>query len=205
MSVKQADLARAWGLSRGRVSQMVKSGMPLSSLAEAESWRLAHYGSAGRAGGSGNSNSIIDEGTDSNLPEKPPLVSAADLAREDFKGTLARLTKNEMIAWSMLARAVSDRNENEIQTRQRQYAAAADLRVKQEKVVDEILLRRRELVSVSEANELFGRHLHAIQMTLKTIPTRLAARCNPTDPTLAKQALHEAIAAIFKQLNTWEL
>lgn len=37
--VKQADLQQLWGLSKGRISQMVALGMPLDSLAAAEAWR----------------------------------------------------------------------------------------------------------------------------------------------------------------------
>jgi hypothetical protein len=187
---------------------MVKSGMPLSSLAEAEAWRVAHHGGSsvpGRSGGHGKSDSVSDGGADLKVPEKPEPVKDSDLKREDFVGTLARLKKNELVAWGMLAAAVNQKNETEIQVRMRQYRDAVDLRVKQERVVDEILIQRRELVSLGEARELFGRHLQALRMSLKNMPTRLAARCNPSDPALPKQVLNEAIDGVFKQLNDWDV
>jgi len=34
---------------------------------------------------------------------------------------------------------------------------------------------------------------------------RLAARCNPSDPALAKQTLNEAVERVFKTLNEWDV
>jgi len=206
MSVKQSELSRAWGLSRQRVSQMVKDGMPLTSLEEAESFRVAHYGGSafkGRQGGHGKTDSISNGGAE--LPPPPEPVKDADIKREDFIGTLARLKKNELVAWGMLAASINQRNETEIQVRMKQYRDAVDLRVRQEGNVDEILMRRGSLVTLSEAKELFGRHLQAVRMALKNIPNRLAARCNPSDPELSKQVLNEAIERVFKTLNEWEV
>lgn len=207
MAVKQVDVRKAWGLSKQRISQMVADGMPLSSMAEAEAWRVAKYGSRGRkifkastkkkAGG-------FDGEVPDELTQRPDPVKAEDLKREDFVGTLARLKKNELVAWGMLVAAVNEKNEMEIQVRLRHYRDAVDLRVRQEGAVDEILMNRRELVTLAEAEELFGRHLHALRLTLKNMPSRLAARCNPSDPTLAKQALNEAVDNVFRQMNEWD-
>lgn len=209
MSVQQADLCRAWGLGRTRLSQLVKSGMPLTSLAEAEAWRMAHFPGSVKNGGRGGTEKMSPaEKEGARLPEQPDPVKESDLSREDFTGTLARLKKNEMVAWSLLARAVRDvqtgaGTETELITKQRQYKDAVGLRVLQEKHVDEILMRRGELVTMAEAKELFGRHLQSLRLTLKTLPVRLAARCNPSDPELAKATLGEAVDRIFKTMNEW--
>ena len=206
MAVKQAELVRAWGLSRGRVSQMVKAGMPLASLEEAEAWRVARYGGSAvhsRQGGQGKSDSISSGGAD--LPERPQAVKTSDLAREDIEGTLARLKKNELVAWGVLAQAVRNKDENAILLGQRKFGEAAALRVKLEKEVDQILLQKGLTVLMAEAKELFGRHLQAVRMALKNMPSRLAARCNPSDPALAKQTLNEAVERVFKTLNEWDV
>ena len=206
MSVKQAELARVWGLSRQRISQMVKAGMPLASLEEAEAWRVAHYGGRsvlGRQGGEVKSDSVSDGGAD--LPPRPEQVAKGDLSREDIEGTLARLKKNELVAWGLLAQAVRQKDENGILLGQRKFGEAAALRVKLEKEVSQILLQQGVTVLMSEAKELFGRHLQAVRMALKNMPSRLAARCNPSDPALAKQTLNEAVDRIFKTLNDWDV
>lgn len=205
MSVKQADLGRAWGLSRGRVSQMVKAGMPLTSLEEAESWRVAHYGGrtfSGQRGGQVKNDSAINGGAD--LPPKPEPVKDADLKREDIEGTLARLKKNELVAWGMLAQAVNQRDENAILVGQRKFGEAVALRVKLGAEVEKILLQKGVTIMMAEAKELFARHLQAVRMALKSMPSRIAARCNPADPVLAKQALNEAVERMFKTLNEWD-
>jgi hypothetical protein len=138
------------------------------------------------------------------LPDKPALVSESDLNREDLFGTLARLKKNELFAWGKLVQSVKERNELEIAVQRRNYKDAVGQRIAQEKAVDEILVKRGELVTMAEAKELFGQFLAGLRMTLKTLPVRLSARCNPSDPDLAKQTLHEAIERIFKTLNEWE-
>ena len=206
MSVKQAELVKAWGLSRGRVSQMVKAGLPLGSLEEAEAWRVAHYGArtvSGRQGGQSKSDSVSFGGAD--LPPPPEPVKTSDLSREDIEGTLARLKKNELVAWGVLAQAVRGGDENGILLGQKKFADAASLRVKLEKEVDAILLQKGITVTMGEAKDLFGRHLQAVRMALKNVPARLAARCNPSDPMLAKQTLNEAVERIFKTLNEWDV
>ena len=206
MSVQQADLCRAWGLSRARVSQLVKDGLPLSSLAEAQAWRVAHYPGQAQHGGSGGTGKNLPPETEGGvLPDRPEPAKESDLSREDLIGTLARLKKNEMVAWSMLDSAVRQKNETEIMIRMRHYKDASAIRVMQESKVDEILLRRREMLTTGEAKELFGRHLQALRMALKTIPSRLAARCNPSDPELAKLALGEAVDRLFKTMNEWDI
>lgn len=206
MAIRQSELVALWGLSKSWVSQMVKAGMPLASVEEAEAWRVAHYGAAASRGKRNGSLKLdsVGNGID-DLPSKPEPVRDADLKREDFIGALARLKRNELIAWEMLESAVVVRNENEILIRQRHFRDAMALRVAQEGKVDEILMRRRELVAMAEVEELFGRHLQALRMALKNLPTRMAARCNPSDPTLAKQVLNEAIANVFKTLHKWEV
>ena len=210
MSVKQAELGRAWGLSRQRIGQMKKDGLPLTSLEEAEAWRSAHYpGSVatGQQGGSEKSTSINDGGAV--LPSKPEPVKAADIRREDFVGTLARLKKDEVLAWGLLAEALRDWQQGsgpgaEVIFRQRLYKEMVGLRVMQEGKVDEILMRRGQLVTIGEAKKLFGQHLHGLRLTLKTLPSRLASRCNPSDAELAKATLTEAIERIFKTMNEWD-
>ena len=203
MSVKPADLVKAWGLSRQRVGQMKKDGMPFTSLEEAEAWRVAHYG--GSAVRSQQRQQDKCDSTQCGGAVLPEPVRASDLGREDIEGTLARLKKNELVAWGVLAQAVRDRNENAILLGQRKFGEAAALRVKLEKEVDAILLQQGVTVLMGEAKELFGRHLQAVRMALKNVPSRLASRCNPSDPALAKQTLHEAVERIFKTLNEWDI
>jgi len=52
MNVRQADLVRLWGLSPGNVSNLVRKGMPLTSVDEAMRWRLTHRRGA-KLGGKG--------------------------------------------------------------------------------------------------------------------------------------------------------
>ncbi len=206
MSVKQADLSRAWGCSRALVSQYVKNGMPVSSAEEAAAWRLAHHpGSAlrNRQGGVDRVASSNHKGAD--LPEIPDPVKPSDLAREDIEGTLSRLKKSELVAWVELAKSVKMQESTRILSAQKRFADAATARVRLEKEVDELRLQRREIVFLSEAKELFGRHLQSLRMTLRNLPSRLAARCNPMDPDLAKETLHEAVSSLFKTMNGWNL
>ncbi len=208
--LSQAELARAWGLSRARVSQYAKSGMPLTSLEEADAWRTAHYPTATRNGtGGGPKNQTSADLEGGAVPPPPEPARESDLQRDDPIGTLARLKKNEMLAWGMLARAVNEvkngvGSDTDLMTRQRQYRDAAKLRVEQESKVDEILLRRRDLVTLEEANAMFGRHLQSLRLSLRPLPRRLAARCNPSDPELAFQELTGAIERVFKTMNEWK-
>jgi hypothetical protein len=203
MGIRQTELVKRWGLSKSWVSQMVKNGLPLSSIEEAEAWKLAHYGPGRKA------SPVEDVAADNMpgdwLPPAPEPVNDANLGREDIFGTLTRIKKNELIAWDMLAAAFESKNDLAIQTRQKHWREAAGLRITLEGKADEILIQRKELVLMDEAMELFGCHLQALRMALKNLPTRIAARCNPSDPNLAKQILNESIDRIFKTMNEWEV
>jgi len=196
--VTQAHLARKWGLSKTRLSQMKKEGLPLGSIAEAEAWRTAHYGGSRMQG--------VESPTSDpkGLPPMPNAVSVADLEREDIHGLLARIVQNEMFQWKALESAISGGNKTEIMSCERLYGEVVKYRVTMESKIDEILVRRGELVSVAESDAKTGRFLHSLRLTLKTMPARLAARCNPSDPELAKTTLTEAMERVFKKLHSWK-
>lgn len=205
MSVKQADLARAWGLSRGRISQMVKSGMPLSSLEEAAAWRVAHHGGAsvpGRQGGQDKSDSVINGGGD--LPPKPKPPKPEDLKRKDLVGVAARLQESEVKAWEKWNEEFDAGNHNAALVAARHYESMVKPLVSTVEKINAIRLQERETVLLSEIDSIYGRHLQALRMAIKNLPARLSARCNPSDPGLAKQVLHEAVERIFKTMNEFK-
>jgi hypothetical protein len=232
MSMKAAELGRAWGMTRQRVSQMVKEGLPLGSLEEAQAWRLAHYGKVGSghgprpgrgdgaarpaSGGSGADEGRVPGGpagsdrAGSAFDGGANPVGGGDgfgvvLDGEDFRGTLKRLDALEKSMWNELAGAVKNGDNARIMTAGRLYQRAVDQKLMQVGKIMELLLKSGELVTLADAKALFGRHLESLRLVLKTMPSRLAARCNPSDPELAKTALNEAVARVFKTMNEWDV
>ena len=179
MSVKQAELVRRWGLSRSRVSQYVKQGMPLDSVEAAEGWRAANVG-----GYDGTSKTTPADAVGGAFAVAK--VGEQDLLADDLRGVAARIKQAEMDCYDLLKQE-RDRTEtefraNEYRARLRDYREAAKIRIEAERVLQEAQIRSGQLVSLGEAKDLIRRHDQAKRVAVEAMPGEMAERVNPADP-----------------------
>jgi transcriptional regulator NrdR family protein len=60
---------------------------------------------------------------------------------------------------------------------------------------------QKELITPSEAKEIFARPLEPIARDLKDMPARLSMRVNPADPILARQELDEYVRNLCEKVR----
>jgi hypothetical protein len=65
-------------------------------------------------------------------------------------------------------------------------------------------LATRELVSMSEVMETFTEHLGGIRALMDALPSMICFQANPSDPTLAKQAIAEGVDQILRNISNAE-
>lgn len=199
-AVKQADLVKLWGLSKQRVSQYRKEGMPLDSVEAAAAWRAAHYGSGVGNAGKTLADSLAERGA--RLPPPPPAPVAEDLERPDIAGVYARAQELERMAWEGIGRAVkADESATTIRTRLNTYNGALQSRLKAEEKMLAILRERGDLVPGGTAAEAVGRALGALVVLLRAMPNRLAPKANPGDPDAARAVLKAGVADLISRMQ----
>lgn len=204
----QAGLGRRWGLTRQRIHQMVRQGMPLTNVEEAEAWRLVRFGIApprplADDGGNGSRRKqhLQNEKGAIDLPCEPAGVAEEMLGRRDLAGVRARLQEVEHETWSMLRDAIKREDYGAAVTLHRTYSRHVRDRVSIERQLVEVERAVGSLVSRDEAVGIIAEYMEPLRVLLRALPSQLAGRANPADPELARTAIQEGVDQIFRQMK----
>jgi hypothetical protein len=100
--IRQKELCEKWGLTRGAISQFVKAGMPLTSVSDAERWKIANQKKPSRA------RPILS--ASANLSETSEGSGAESIKLENPLGRLHRAKQAEVVAYSLVATAANNQN-----------------------------------------------------------------------------------------------
>ena len=184
--LKAARLAETWNLTRGRIAQMVREGMPLTSEADAEAWRRKRYPAQASRGGSGTSGS----------------AKKLSVSNKDHGEIRRRAKKQEQTAWKLLEAAIASRSASEISAARRGYEQAATLLLTLDKALNQFAVETGDLVPAAEAKRLIVTGLAPIRTQLKTWPAALSSQLNPSDPNHANRVLEKHILDLFAQIET---
>lgn len=185
--IRQIDLARRWGLSRSRICQMVREGLPLDSADEADAWRAGKFGAPAAT----------------SAPAPGPAGLSTD--REDLSGVLARAISAELEAWRALQSATAANSDATPVARMsalKHYHASATLRVQTEQALADVRVNTGQLVEMGVAHEAIARVLDPLRVSLRAMPRAVASRANPSDPELARVAVEEAVDQIMAQIHS---
>jgi hypothetical protein len=194
--IRQKELCEKWGLTRGAISQLVKAGMPLTSVSDAERWKIANQKKPSRA------RPILSAST--NLSETSEGSGAESIKLENPLGRLNRAKQAEVVAYSLVATAAN--NQNPVAMRAavqgwgeaKKRVAEAEMEHARWEEVNRVTIR------MDEVREVFGKWLGAIRNLMDAMPSSLAARANPSDPECAKRAIQEGIDQIFVTIQKAE-
>jgi hypothetical protein len=185
-----SDLARRWGVTRQRASQLVKSGCPTNSFRAADLWRENRGEKRAPTNGACK---FADEPRGKGRPPKARKpsqtgdslqdalnnsIAVADGAFEDYE--YARVNK-------LASRSI----------RLSEHNKAIDSRLKAEKAYREELERRGILVNKHEITEKIRRCMDAVLKHLKRLPQESGPQCNPQDPIMALTILQRAVDEIL--------
>ena len=194
--IRQKELCEKWGLTRGAISQLVKAGMPLTSVTDAERWKIANQKKPSRA------RPILSAST--SLSETSENSDAESIKLENPLGRLHRARRAEVVAYSLVQRATNERNPFAMRAAVHGWGEAIKRVAEAEMEHARWEEVNRVTIRMDEVREVFGKWLGAIRNLMDAMPSSLAARANPSDPECAKRAIQEGIDQIFVTIQKAE-
>jgi len=194
--IRQKELCEKWGLTKGAISQLVKAGMPLTSVADAERWKIANQKNPSRA------RPILS--ASANLSETSENLDAESIKLENPLGRLHRARRAEVVAYSLVQRAANEKNPVAMRAavqgwgEAKKRVAEAEMEHARWEEMNRVTLR------MDEVQEWITKWHGGIRALLDAMPSSLAARANPSDPECAKQAIQDGVNQIFITIQKGE-
>src|SRR5262245_57791967 len=184
----QADIARAFGVSRAYVNQLYKRGMPIDSLENARLWRDAHARKRAPT-------DSVQLGRLEDQPErKPHGVFEPSQSMED---TLRNAIRAADEAYRLLDEAMLEGKTSKISILLSVHNKAVEARIRAETMIREEKERRDILIPLSKAQEITRTAFQVIMKRLLALPQNIAPRCNPHDPAHALVILEDECRGII--------
>lgn len=200
----QTEIATQLGLTKGRVSQLVKEGMPTDTVESARAWRARRKGEMEAAG-------HISQ------PVRPLNLSDLDsLLREVGGGTGAGGETTEMDTRIkqqvdlcemtrqvfMQALEAGDPAQGKLYANY-DRAIATLLRLEKERQVR--LIEESRLIDASEAAARFGKILGQLRSNIERAELTVAPRANPDNPPKALKAFREFRDDLFRKISEYNV
>lgn len=183
----QTEYAKHSGLTKGRVSQLVKAGMPLTSPQSADEWR-------GMSAQKRSSQKPSDAG-----PYRPPEAQAPPdptaISADTPHGAYERQRNIERAAYALAARALKNGQPDAGRLVSIHAQAARNLTQARQEVLD-LSERERTLVSGDWVRKVMTEHDGAVATLIKSMPRQLAGRIAPHDPEHAERELERWVQDI---------
>jgi hypothetical protein len=194
--IRQKELCEKWGLVKSEISKLVKRGMPLTSVADAERWKIANQKNPSRA------RPILS--ASANLSETSENLDAESIKLENPLGRLHRARRAEVVAYSLVQRAANEKNPVAMRAavqgwgEAKKRVAEAEMEHARWEEMNRVTLR------MDEVQEWITKWHGGIRALLDAMPSSLAARANPSDPECAKQAIQDGVNQIFITIQKGE-
>jgi hypothetical protein len=195
--ISQKNYADHSGLSRGRVSQLRRQGLPLDSLEAADAWR-------GMTARQRPEASAAPPGGPLRCSQPAPDLEGA---AESIRAAWGRLERCERVAFEMLEAALTEGRPDAGRLVAIHAAAVRNLADGRGRLLD-LAERERELVSGSWVRRVMQQHDGVVAQLAKAMPRSLASRVNPADPEHAQSELirwlNETFLAALSATDPWK-
>ena len=179
MPITQAELAQKWGLTAGRISQLVAAGMPLTSLEEAERFRQQRSQTTGYPQKGDSMPSADIE------PTEPPEPSA--LNPDGFNEVIERQRQLVKVARNQYLQAIRDKSPLASRLYS-SYDRTIQTLMKLEREASTRSVASREFIRSEHALEKFGAILAELRQMLEQGELEIAPKANPENPAKALKA-----------------
>jgi hypothetical protein len=179
----QVEIADALGLTRQRVSVLVKQGMPIDSVEAAVAWRQAQEDARRRLAPKSVAPDSLDDGT--------------------LAGTIAehrRLVAQAQAVWRA-AMETGDTNQGKYQTA---YNQSLKTLVNLEEEQERRAILARDFISAKEAAEAMRRLAGDVVNRLDKLALDVAEQVNPENPAKAVKALEAWVRRVKADLSEHE-
>lgn len=180
------------GLSRARVCQLVRQGMPLTSMEAADAWR--------RTNTRGRKPPAPTAGPPAPLAirERPPEAAQTDpdTGATEVSAAWGRAVRAERIAWSMLASSLKAGSPDAPRMLALHAQACRHLCDNRGRFLD-LAERERQLVSGDWVKRVMQEHDGILAQLIRTMPKQLSGRIAPHDPEHAETELTRWTDEVF--------
>jgi hypothetical protein len=205
----QKTYAAHAGLSRARICQLVRQGMPLDSPEAADTWRRTHSWSrkppAPAPAAAGSTAPTAPE-RPTETSERPPPTDPAELETTRVGQAFRRLERAERVCWGILAAALKTQAPDAARLLDLHSRSVRHLADNRQTVLD-LAERERQLVSGDWVRKVMTDHDGAVSTLLKAMPKQLSGRIAPHDPEHAERELErwvqEVALATLYQTDPW--
>ena len=178
----QTEIAEALGLTRQRVSILVKKGMPIDSVEAAVAWRQSQEDARTR---------------------KAPVAVPAELDDGTLAQTIAEhrtLVSRARGVW-LAAMEGGDPNQGKYQSA---YNASLKTLVALEEEQERRLILAKDYISAREAGEAMRELSATVVNRLDKLALDVAEACNPENPAKAVKALEAWVRRVKAELSSHE-
>ena len=184
--VSQSQLAERWELTRGRISQLVAEGMPLTSIEDAEKWRAERHLETGRPPGNFRMDGdplAVDLPSVATTSETKP---ASNLETFDSiverQRILVQLSRNQYI------KAVREGSPQQSKL-YASYDKTVNTLTKLKAEADRLAVMNREYIRATDATEAMRSLMGEVINRLDKLGLDVAEQCNPENPAKALKVL----------------
>ena len=185
------------GLSRARICQLVRQGMPLDSPEAADAWRRLNTWSRKPPAPPPAAPTADQAPT---TPERPPEAAMAMLdpgqGATEITAAWGRAVKAERIAWSMLASSLKAESPDAPRMLALHSQACRHLVDNRERFVAQAE-KERQLVSGDWVKRVMQEHDGVLAQLIKNMPRQLAGRICPLDPEHCEKELQRWTDEVF--------
>jgi hypothetical protein len=193
----QKSYAAHAGLSRARVCQLVRQGMPLTSPETADNWRRLNTWARKPPAPPAAASTAEPTPT---TPERPPEAAIPMLdpgtGATEIAAAWSRSVKAERIAWSMLAGSLKAGSPDASRMLALHGQAVRQLADGRERFL-EIAQRERQLVSGDWVRKVMQEHDGVLAQLIRTMPRTMAGRISPHDPEHCEKELDRWVQETF--------
>ena len=193
----QKTYAAHAGLSRARVCQLTKAGMPLTSPEAADGWRRQHTWSR-KPPTPPPTTPAIDPAP--STPERPPEAAMTMLdpgtGATEIAAAWSRSVKAERIAWSMLASSLKAQSPDAPRMLALHSQACRHLVDNRERFVAQAE-KERQLVSGDWVRRVMQEHDGVLAQLIRNMPRQMAGRIAPLDPEHCEKELNRWVQEVL--------
>ena len=184
--VSQSQLAERWELTRGRISQLVAEGMPLTSIEDAEKWRAERHLETGRPPG----NFRLDGDP---LAVDLPIVATTSEAKpasnlETFDSIVERQRILVQLSRNQYIKAVREGSPQQSKL-YASYDKTVNTLTKLKAEADRLAVMNREYIRATDATEAMRSLMGEVINRLDKLGLDVAEQCNPENPAKALKVL----------------
>lgn len=182
--VRPIDVAKRLNISKQAVNELLRKGLPLSSMAEAEAWYYSRL--ARRAD---NTVEVADQPQDTD--------------KDEFSKRVDRQMSTVDDAWQEwdTARRNQDPEQNKLYAT---YDKAVKMLITLQREEQSRKLASRELVRSHTVIAIFSKVLAGLRNELIELGGKVASSANPDHPGMAKKAVDDEVARIMRRVSNQE-